>query len=74
MEHAGRWAGIEIKLSDTKADEAAESLKRLRKKVMANPAAREERPVFLAVVVGRGDFAYRREDGVLVILVSLLGS
>ena len=74
VEHAGRWAGIEIKLSDTKADEAAESLKRLRRKVMANPAARDEGPAFLAVVVGGGELAYQRDDGVLVIPVSLLGA
>lgn len=74
VEHAGRWAAIEVKLSDTKADEAADSLKRLRRKVIANPAARGDEPAFLAVVVGRGDLAYRRDDGVLVIPVSLLGA
>lgn len=64
---------IEIKLSDAKADEAAESLKRLRRKVTANPAARDEGPAFLAVVVGRGELAYQRDGGVLVIPISLLG-
>ena len=66
-ESGGRWAGIEVKLSDTKADEAAESLLRLRAKVLSNPSARAPEPAFLAVVVGRGSLAYRRPDGVLVV-------
>jgi len=36
VEHASRWAGIEIKLSDTKVGEGAESLVRLRDKVLKN--------------------------------------
>lgn len=74
VEYAGRWAGIEIKLSDTKADDAAESLLRLRKKVLANSAAKNAEPAFLAVVVGRGSLAYRRDDGVYVIPAALLGA
>lgn len=72
VEHAGQWAGIEIKLSDTKADEAAEHLLRLREKVLGNGAARNAEPAFLAVVVGRGSLAYRREDGVYVIPAATL--
>ena len=74
VEHNNRWAGIEIKLSDTKADEAAKNLLALRKKVLSNPAAHNAEPAFLAVVVGRGSLAYTRDDGVLVIPVALLGA
>ena len=74
IEYGGRWAGIEIKLSDTKADEGARSLLTLRDKVMANPAARNAEPLFLAVIVGRGSLAYQRDDGVLVIPIAPAGS
>lgn len=73
VEHAGRWAGIEIKLSDTKADEAAANLKELARKMSENPAAQNAEPAFLAVVVGRGSLAYTRDDGVMVIPAALLG-
>ena len=54
VERGGSWAGIEIKLSDTKVDEAVTNLGALRKKVISNPAAQNAEPAFLAVVVGRG--------------------
>lgn len=73
VEFNGRWAGIEVKLSDTKADEGAANLIALRKRVLSNPAARNSEPAFLAVVVGRGSVAYTRSDGVMVIPASLLG-
>lgn len=74
VEHGGRWAGIEIKPSDTKADEGAKSLLALKKKVPSNPAARNSEPTFLAVVVSRGNLSYTRDDGVMVIPASLLGT
>lgn len=73
VEHAGRWGGIEIKLSDTKADEAAESLTRLRRKVTSNAAQKNSEPAFLAVVVGRGKLSYTRDDGIHVIPAAVLG-
>lgn len=74
IETGGRWAGIEVKLSDTKADEGAKNLLALRRRALSNPAARNAEPAFLAVVVGRGSLAYRRDDGVLVIPAALLGA
>ncbi len=74
VEYAGGWAGIEIKLSDTKVDEAASNLLRLRDKVTANVAERPSEPLFLAVIVGRGSLAYRRDDGVNVIPAAVLGA
>lgn len=74
IESANRWAGVEIKLSDTKADDGAANLTKLRKKVTANPLAHNAEPVFLAVIVGKGSLAYKRSDGVFVIPISLLGA
>lgn len=74
VERDGRWAGVEVKLSDTKADDGARSLKALRDKVCANKAAQNVEPAFLAVVVGRGSLAYTRPDGVMVIPAALLGA
>jgi predicted AAA+ superfamily ATPase len=74
VECGGRWAGIEVKLSDTKADDGAASLLALRRRVLSNPAARNAEPAFLAVVVGRGSMAYQRDDGVMVIPAALLGA
>ena len=74
VEHAGKWAGIEVKLSDAKADEGAKNLLALKRKVLANPAAKNVEPAFLAVVVGKGSLAYTREDGVLVIPIGCLGA
>ena len=74
IECQGSWAGVEIKLSDTKADEGARNLIALRRKVLSSPAARNAEPAFLAVVVGRGNLAYTRDDGVMVIPAALLGA
>ena len=74
VERGGSWAGIEIKLSDTKVDEAVTNLGALRKKVISNPAAQNAEPAFLAVVVGRGKLAYTRPDGIHVIPAALLGA
>lgn len=74
MECGDRWAGMEVKLSDTKADDGAACLKALRRKVGANKAARNAEPAFLAVIVGRGSLAYVRDDGIMVIPIALLGA
>jgi hypothetical protein len=69
----GRWGAFEIKLSENKADDGLRSLRRLRKKLCENPAARTRPPEFLAVLVGIGRFAYQVEDGLYVIPVRTLG-
>ena len=74
VEHAGKWGDIEVKLSDAKVDEGAKNLLALKRKVSANPAAKNADPAFLAVVVGKGSLAYTREDGVLVIPAGCLGA
>ena len=74
VECDGRWGAIEVKLSDTKADDGARSLLALRDKILANSVARNSEPAFLAVVVGRGSLAFTRSDDVSVIPAALLGA
>lgn len=74
VESADRWGAVEVKLSDTKANQGAASLLALREKACANPAAQNPEPAFLAVVVGRGSLAYRRPDGVFVIPAAMLSA
>ena len=70
----GRWAGIEIKSSQSKVDDAAKNLLRLREKLLKNPQSQVRAPEFLSVLVGVGDFAYQREDGIYVIPITALGA
>lgn len=70
----GRWAACEIKLSHDKVDEAARSLLRLEAKLLRDERHRVDPPTFLAVIVGVGEAAYRRPDGVYVIPVRMLGA
>lgn len=69
----GRWGGIEIKSSEDKVPEAAANLNRLKVKLLRNPDARTRAPEFLAVLIGIGQYAYRREDGIYVIPIGALG-
>ena len=69
----GRWGAIEIKLSeDALSDEVSAKRLRLKEKISGNAAARNRPPEFLAIVVGKGDLAYRRKDGVLVVPITTL--
>lgn len=68
----GRWAAIEIKLSEDKVQKGVDSLMRLKKKVQQNPAARNHDPEFLAVLVGRTSMARRTPEGVYVVPVTCL--
>ena len=63
----GRWAGIEIKLSENKAEEGIKNLLRLKNKVSSNPMARNPEPAFLAVITGKADFCRKTPEGVYVI-------
>ena len=69
----GRWAAFEVKLGESKVEQAAKSLSRLKAKVAANPVARNPKPEFMAVLVGNGAFARRRkEDGIYVLPLGTL--
>lgn len=68
----GRWAAIEIKLSEDKVQKGIESLLRLKNKVKENPAAQNREPEFLAVLVGRTSIARKTPEGVYVVPVTCL--
>lgn len=70
----GRWAAFEIKLSDDKVDEAVASLRRLRRKLCENDAARTRPPEFMAVVVGISEYARELEEGIYSIPLRALGA
>jgi len=63
----GRWAGIEVKLSENKVAEGVENLLRLKNKITLNPSARNPEPAFLAVLVGKTEFCRRTPEGIYVI-------
>lgn len=66
----GRWGGIEIKLGgDDLINDGAESLKRLRDKIVQK--SDEKAPSFLLVLTAVGA-AYKREDGVCVAPINML--
>lgn len=64
----GRWAPIEVKLGNKQIDEAAKNLLSLRSKINTEKMGK---PSFLMVVTG-GEFAYTRDDGVLVVPIGCL--
>ena len=70
----GRWAAIEIKLSEDKVDDGVASLRRLQKKLCGNEHTRCRKPEFLAVVVGISRYARQVDDGIFVIPVRALGA
>ena len=70
----GSWAAIEVKVGLDKVDEGVANLMRMRDKVCANKRARAPEPVFMAVITGTGEAAYRRGDGVYVIPIRALGA
>jgi predicted AAA+ superfamily ATPase len=68
---AGDWAAFEIKLGgDPAIETAAANLRKFRDRV---DVRRSGEPVALGVIVGAGAYAFRREDGVWVIPVGVLG-
>lgn len=70
----GSWAAIEVKVGLDKVDEGVANLMRMRDKVCANKRARTPEPVFMAVITGTGEAAYRRSDGIYVIPIRALGA
>ena len=66
----GKYGLIEIKLGgDSLIEEGAENLKRLSSKI---DVSKMKFPSFLMVLTGVGHYAYKREDGVLVIPIGCL--
>jgi uncharacterized protein len=66
----GAWCAFEVKLGEARVDEAAGTLLRFRNRV---DTRRTGRPAMLAIVVGAGRYAYRRDDGVWVLPIGVLG-
>lgn len=66
--HDGRWGAIEVKLGNKQIELAAENLLTLKNKIDIHKMGE---PSFLMVLTG-GQFAYRREDGVLIVPIGCL--
>ena len=64
----GRWAAIEVKLGNKQIEEAAQNLLALKAKIDEKKMGEAS---FLMVLTG-GQFAYRRNDGVLVVPIGCL--
>lgn len=66
----GKYGLVEIKLGgDTLIEEAASNLKKLALKI---DTSRMNEPSFLMVLTGVGHYAYKREDGILVVPIGCL--
>ena len=66
----GDYGLVEIKIGGDKLiEEGAESLKKLTNKIDTD---KMKTPSFLMVLVGVGDYAYRRQDGVYVVPIGCL--
>jgi predicted AAA+ superfamily ATPase len=68
----GRWAAIEIKLSENKVKKGIQNLIRLKNKVAANPAARNPDPSFMAVITGKSEYCRQTPEGVFVVPITEL--
>ena len=64
----GRWAAVEVKLGGKEEDAAASNLLKLSKKI---DDQKMNKPSFLMILTA-GQYAYRRNDGVLVIPLGCL--
>lgn len=66
----GSYGLVEIKLGGDKLiEEGAENLKKLRNKI---DLTKMKPPSFLMVLIGVGDYSYRRKDGVYVVPIGCL--
>jgi len=66
----GRWGAFEIKLGTDNIDKAAKDLRAIAATMQADPHAKA--PEILCVICGLSDFAYTREDGVMVVPITAL--
>ena len=66
----GTYGLAEIKLGGDKLiEEGVENLKALVKKI---DTTKMSPPAFMMIVIGVGDFAYRREDGIYIVPIGCL--
>lgn len=64
----GRWGAIEVKLGNKQIEDAAKNLLKLKEKI---DTTKMGEPTFLMVLTG-GQFAYQRDDGVLVVPIGCM--
>jgi len=64
----GRWAAIEVKLGAKEIEEAAGHMLELQAKVDTD---KMKKPSFLMILTGT-EFAYRRDDGILIVPIGCL--
>ena len=65
----GSYGAFEIKLGSNQIDKAAKNLIKVKNSIINNDG---KGPKILCVIVGLGNFAYQREDGVYVIPINAL--
>lgn len=69
----GRWAALEVKLGEAKVPDGIRNIERLRQKVAANPAARNPKPAFSAVLTATSPFCrYDAEHDIYVFPITAL--
>ena len=66
--HDGRWGAIEVKMGQSKVEQAASNLLRLKSRI---DEEKMHAPSFLMVLTANG-YAMRRNDGVFVVPVTCL--
>ena len=64
----GQWAAIEVKLGNKQIEEAAKNLLKLKARIDEDKMGEA---AFLMIITG-GQYAYRRQDGVLVVPIGCL--
>jgi uncharacterized protein len=63
----GKYGLVEIKLGgESLINEGCENLKKLRNKI---DTEKMNEPSFMMILIGVGKYAYRREDGIYVVLI-----
>ncbi len=65
----GHWCGIEIKFGSNQIEQAAKNLKKINQMLIEEG---NEGATSLVVIVGLGNAAYKREDGVMVVPLTAL--
>ncbi|MCE6061605.1 ATP-binding protein [Mycoplasmopsis agalactiae] len=66
---AGDWCAIEIKLGSNVVDEAAKKLNKTINNMVANGVSE---PILKCIIVGFGNLAYKRDDGVFIVPINAL--
>ncbi len=66
--HDGRWAAIEVKLGNKEIENAAQNLLKIKSKIDEEKMGEAS---FLMVITA-GQYAYRRDDGVLIVPIGCL--